>query len=165
MLLKEIFKVIDAFMSCSTGELVKVLVMDGEACNTLVRQAVHGQLVDSRLKDLKWFGKLKFHSIKGFQDLPRCPILAATYEEEYIYLMPGVAHALKNANGQLTSELRVLYFGRYWADPSGTLANAMPLPAFSRLDPMSDRLAALLMSPQFLVGEPVSWPNLHSENQ
>ena len=160
---QEIFRIIDVFMDSSVGSLVKVMVMDGEGCNTLIRQAMFGQLKDPRLDTLAWFSKLKHHTIQATQDLPRFPAKAASWGDEHVYLMPGIAHSLKNANGQLTSELHILYFGRFWADAAPTLANNMPLPAYGRLDPMSDRLAAVLMCPQFLIADPEPWLHVFNE--
>ena len=145
---------VDTFLSHPTGDLCKVLVMDGEGCNMLVRKALHGSLTAKEKRNLasmKWFSKLEHMPLQGLESWPRMPIQAAKIDGQFVYAVPGVAHAQKNANGQLQSEIRVLFFGSYFADASGTLAHSMPLPAFLRSDPMSDRLSSLLNCPLYMI--------------
>ena len=69
----------------------------------------------------------------------------------HIFALCGPAHAMKNATGGLMSSCKVLYYGSLYADPAGALQNGLPVPAFVRKDSMSDRLAALLCNPMFLL--------------
>lgn len=157
-------KILDHFLSQPTGDLVKVFVMDGEGCNSYIRKAVFGELDRKQLDGLNWFSKLQFHELKAMADWPRYPIKAATMEGQYVYALGGVAHATKNAAGQMQSELRVIYCGDFFVDVAGTLQNNMPLPAFSRLDPMSDKLTALLNNPLFYVDQDIAEASIHRVN-
>ena len=87
--------------------------------------------------------------------LPRIPAKRCWLGHEPFFCLPGPLHALKNVAGQASSANRVLYYGRYFADSWGLLQHGLPVPAFCRSDPMSDRL-----SPFFLPRTLVSWANL-----
>ena len=140
-------------MAMPAGELIRVLMFDGEGCNGLVRKVVHGMAdreLTAKLQELRWFSQLRHTSIKGVEDWPSFPIRACKIGDEHVYALCGPAHAIKNSCGQVMSELRVVYFGNFFADAAGTLSHYMPLPAYIRADPMSDRLAALLQCPTFL---------------
>lgn len=151
---------VDYFFSHEPGELVKIVIVDGEGCNGLMKRAIFGQISSAfrkRLDGLQWFSRLKHVSLAGVEDWPRCPIKACKLDDQWIYAMPATAHSQKNSCGQLQSNIRVLYFGNFFADVSGALANSLPVPAFVRRDTMSDRLAALLCNPLFMVCDRDPW--------
>lgn len=133
---------------------VRVFLFDGEAANQVVRSVVHGELdaiFRRKIKDFKFFSRLTWQECPCAQELPRFPIkLCQVDRAEYIHAMPGSAHALKNSAAQICSPRKVVFFGSFMTDCSGGLAFDLPLPAFSRRDPMSDRLCSLLSNPMFL---------------
>eukprot|EP00435_Cladocopium_sp_Y103_P024467 s2243_g6.t1 len=144
---------LDAFM-VRASPFVKMFVFDGESCNNVLRNAIHGTLdatLRRKLLSTEFFSQLNHAGIPGFEALPRLPIKHCTTDSgRSLYALCGAAHAMKNACGQLMSSGRVLFFGRHYADAAGALAHGLPLPAFGRKDAMSDRLCALLCNPLFL---------------
>ena len=62
-------------------------------------------------------------------------------------------HANKNTSGQLCSMLRTCTYGEYWADVTLARSHGLPPAAYSREEPMSDKLNSLLTNPFFLVEE------------
>lgn len=154
---------IDAYMVHAI-QYVKLIVFDAESCNHLVRSCIHGCLeatYQRRLGETQFFQTLRHSKISGLESLPRFPIsICQAQDNECIYALPGPAHAGKNAVGQMQSEGRLLFYGDYMCDSAGTLEYSMPLPAFTRKDAMSDRLAALLSCPLFCVAMKEIWHNL-----
>ena len=151
---EEVFKIIDEMMYHSK-DFVRILVCDGEACNRLVKNAIFGDATpDYRRKilDTKYFSHVHHRKIAGLEGLPRFPLLSATVDGEAMYFLPGTAHACKNAAAQISSSTKIVHFGMHAADASGLLSAGLPLPAYSRKDPMSDRLSSLLANPMYLIG-------------
>lgn len=146
---------VDEVMHQARGHITMV-VCDSESCNHMVLQAIHGSL-DAKLRrkimDTKWFSQLTHRKIPGMDVLPRCPMMLAFDEDRAVYAPGGVAHAVKNSSSQVLTEHKLLYFGVYAADPSGSLQYGMPLPAFCKRDSMSDRLTALLSCPIFYISD------------
>ena len=139
---------------------VKMLVCDGEGCNQSIRAAIHGDMearLRRKLLDTKFFSDIKHRKVPGMECLPRFPIACAFYEESALFAMPGPAHAVKNCAGQICAEGKLVFFGVHFCDAAGTIGNGMPLPAFSRRDPMSDRLTSLLSNPLFLLSDEAPW--------
>ena len=133
---------------------MKLFLFDGEACNQVVRSAIYGDASPQnrrKIFDTKYFSRIQHKKIKGLETLPRFPLLAAYYDDKPVYAMPGPAHACKNSAAQLSSPGKLLFFGSHAADSSGCLEAGLPLPAFSRKDPMSDRLCSLLSNPMYLI--------------
>ena len=48
-------------------------------------------------------------------------------------------------------------WGNMWADPTGCRQNGLPPVAYSRHQPMSDRMNALMNNPFFLVDDAAAW--------
>ena len=92
--------------------------------------------------------------------LPRIPARLCMRDGHPFYCMPGPMHVLKNVGAQAASACRILYYGKYFTDTSGLLRNGLPVPAYTRHDPMSDRLAALMASPFFLPATLAAWQAL-----
>lgn len=131
-----------------------IVIFDGESCNQGIKAAIHGTLDGASRRALEgtsFFEHLQHTQVKGLEDLPHLPIQACTFDGSYIFALPGPAHACKNSAGQVMSECKLLHFGSYAADCAGALSLDMPIPAFCRKDPMSDRLCSLLSNPFFLV--------------
>ena len=145
---------IDELMTNATGDLIKILVFDGEACNGLIRRLVQGvlRLPAEKQRRLKFFAELRFEDLPDVQ-YPRLPVRLCKVAKEYIYAMPGPAHSQKNAVGQIMSHIRVIHCGNYFCDAAGCLPHNLPLPAFRREDPMSDRLSALFNSPLYMISD------------
>lgn len=140
---------IDEFMHYA-AERVRIFVCDSEACNLLVKSAIHGDFDRSvlrKLSETRFFSKLKYKEVPGMEILPNFGIRSCLLDDDPLYCMPGPAHATKNSAAQMMSSTKVLYFGSHFADASGTLTKGMALPAFTRRDPMSDRLCSLLSNP------------------
>lgn len=56
---------------------------------------------------------------------------------------------------------RTLSFGRYFCDHSlAKEEHKMPPQAYSRAEPMSDRLQSILANPYFLVSDAATWLNI-----
>lgn len=145
---------VDAFLEHDVGSLCRVLVSDGEGCNLMIRRAILGQLNAAEMKRverLNWFSRLKHAQVPGVDGWPRFPIKLCTIGNENVYFLSGPAHSIKNSCGQAASSIRVLYCGSYFVDGAGMLENHVPLPAYARVDPMSDRLSALFNCPMFLI--------------
>lgn len=144
---------LDAFMDVA-GSYVRLLVFDGESCNGILKSAIHGNMDlhhRRRLQDTRFFHKVRHGEIPGLESLPRVPMKIAKLDGvDAVYAMPGPAHATKNALAQACSEGKVLFYGKYPCDASGTLEFNVPIPAFCRKDAMSDRLCSLLSCPLFL---------------
>ena len=51
----------------------------------------------------------------------------------------------------MCSHLRTIWYGSFWTDTTGTLAQGMPPMAYSRYNAMSDALQATLMNPWYMV--------------
>ena len=151
----EVVRIMDAFLH-QVGDYFKVLLFDGEGCNTLIRKIVHGVAppeVMIRLDQTFFFKELSHTEIPGLSQLPRCPIRMCLIKDDPFFALTAPQHASKNASAQMMSEIRVLFCGRYAVDATGTLQANMPAPAFSRKDPMSDRLNSLLCNPMFMLRE------------
>lgn len=140
---------IDEFMH-HAAEYVRIFVCDSEACNLLVKSAIHGDLDRSflrKISETRFFSQLKHMEVPGLESLPHFPMRLCLLDGDPLYCMPGPAHATKNSAAQMMSSTKVVYFGTHFADASGTLTKGMALPAFTRRDPMSDRLCSLLSNP------------------
>lgn len=145
---------VDAFMNEEPGKLVRIIILDGEACNGFIRKAIHGTLGRSerrRIQQLSWFSRVQHEELPGVDSWLRFPMFSCKVDSEYIFALSGPAHAQKNALAQCLSPIRTVFCGNLWCDMAGTLECSIPLPAFMQLDPMSDRLAALACCPLFMV--------------
>ena len=146
---------VDHFM-LQAASYVKIFIFDGEGCNSVLRQVVHGTapatLRRRVLNVTQFFSQLRHVDVQGFESLPRIPLMhCLTSTGRALYALCAPAHAMKNAAGQLMSSGRVLFYGEHYADAAGALSNGLPAPAFSRKDAMSDRLCALLCNPMFVL--------------
>lgn len=65
--------------------------------------------------------------------------------------MKTSGHSNKNSGGQMTSYIRTLYYGPFFADLTQARSNGLPPAVLSREEPMSDKAQALLSNPYFLV--------------
>eukprot|EP00435_Cladocopium_sp_Y103_P041609 s486_g11.t1 len=151
---QEVFRMVDHFMQ-QAASYVKVFIFDGEGCNGVLRQVVHGTAsatLKRRVLNTDFFSQLRHVEVQGFECLPRNPLMhCLTGTGRALYALCAPAHAMKNAAGQVMSSGRVLFYGEHYADASGALSNGLPMPAFSRKDAMSDRLCALLCNPMFVI--------------
>ena len=161
---QDILAIIDEFMHYAS-DYVKVIISDGETCNTLLRKVVHGvgRILPEhkkRLSKLKFFSLVRHHQIAGVEALPRFPMQMCCIRDRTLFVMGATAHCLKNSSAQAMASHRVLMFGKFFCDASPCLRHALPVPAFARKDPMSDRLNALLCSPLFMISQKVLFGNL-----
>ena len=145
-------------MAESLGEMCCCMVMDAEGCNTWVLRILHGNMppdLERKVQGLRFFSRLE-HKALPLQ-WPRVPLKMCLLDGEPFFGVIGPAHTMKNSAGQLQSVVRMLHFGRYFADASGTLPHGCPWPAYQRADAMSDRLCSLLCGPQFLISPVATW--------
>jgi hypothetical protein len=157
---KEVFRMLDAFAD-RASEYCKLFICDGEACNSILKSAICGQLspeLKRKMFQTKFFSRLRHVPIQGLEELPHFPIRSCFLDDgDPIFCMPGSAHAVKNAAGQVCSETKVPYFGRHFCDATGALEFSLPIPAYVRKDGMSDRLSSLLANPFFLMRLRDNW--------
>ena len=156
---EEILLMLDAFMQ-HASEYVRIFICDSEACNLMLKALIHGTVESSmkrKIAETRFFSRIRYCEVPGLSDLPSFPMRLCQFDGDFLYCMPGAAHAAKNSCAQLMAPHKLLHFGAYFADASGTLLNDMPLPAFCRRDPMSDRLASLLACPFYMVGRGEPW--------
>lgn len=147
---------LDEFAARSS-EFCKIFICDGEACNSMLKLAIFGQMDPAqrrRMFDMKFFSRLKHQDIAGLEEVPNLPIKVCFVDEDPVFCLTGPAHAIKNAVGQVCSETKVLHFGRHFCDATGCLEYNMPIPSYTRKDSMSDRLASLFGNPFFLIQSP-----------
>lgn len=152
-MVQELLRIVDEVMF-QAADFVQMFIFDGETCHQIIRSAVHGDAnlaIKRQLMETKFFSKIRYRPIEGLESLPRIPLKIAFVDGHPLWALPGPAHALKNAAAQLCAEGKVLQFGLYFADASGALSGGLPLPAFTRKDPMSDRLCSLLSNPLYLI--------------
>lgn len=137
-------------------DYVRLIVCDGQGCHGLLRNAIWGNLDPAfrrKIMDTSWFSLLRHKELPGLEDIPNFPFKLCMLGDNPVYCLAGPAHAAKNAAGQALSPAKVLYYGVHFCDPAATLQNSMPVPAYCRKDPMSDRLCSLLSSPWFLISQ------------
>ena len=133
---EEVFRIIDCVLNYA-AEHVRMIICDGEGCNSLIKNVIQGCLAPEhrrRLHTLPFLSNVSYRDVEGLGELPRgCPKLCLV-NGRLLYGLPAAAHACKNASAQLLAEGKVLYFGKYWADPTGALEYSLPVPAYSRKD-------------------------------
>ena len=132
--------------------LLRMLTLDGEGCHQLILKSVFGNLSEAErgiASETPFFRDLRHRPLPS-SCLPRVPMMCCLHRDEEIFAMPGVLHVIKNASSQACSPGKVLFFGRYICDAVGLLGAGVPVPAYTRRDPMSDRHNALLNNPFFL---------------
>lgn len=77
-----------------------------------------------------------------------------------LHSIPG--HASKNAAGQLTSAVRTVQVGKYFADTSASHRRfGLPPAVYRRAEAMSDSVNACFWNPYYLIESPVSRLNMH----
>ena len=132
------------------------------SCWTILKCIIHGQVDGSlrrKLAETVFFKDVKHEKVPGLEGI-RFPLRICKVKGRVLYLLPGPAHAVKNAAAQVASESKVLYFGQHMADPTGAVTNGMPIPAYGRKDAMSDRLCSLFSNPLFLLQD-VTWHRMN----
>ncbi|CAK9028794.1 Uncharacterized protein SCF082_LOCUS18513, partial [Durusdinium trenchii] len=154
---KAVLRIVDAFM-IQAHHFVRALVFDGATQHQALRRICYGNLTEQDkqlLQDpaLRFFSRLA-HTPLPEHDLPRLPIRVPSFEGEPFFCLGGPCHATKNTGGQVTSPCRTVHMGRYWVDMSGALLLGLPGTAYTRKDPQSDALHALLCSPWFYTATP-----------
>lgn len=136
------------------SDFCQIFISDNESCNQILKAAIWGELspeLKRKMFDTKWFCKLKHSNIQGLEILPHMPLRLCTVNEEPIFAMTGPAHSEKNAFTQIAVDCRTVHCGRHFVDATGCLEHQLPIPAYVRKDPQSDRLCSLLASPFFMV--------------
>lgn len=63
---------------------------------------------------------------------------------------------MKNCGGQLTSFIRTLYYGSYWADQTMSRQYGLPPAILGRESPQSDKAQAIFHNPFYLVMDVVT---------
>lgn len=133
---EEVFRIIDKVLDY-VSEHVQLIICDGEGCNNLIKNLIHGCLAPAFRRKLHLLPLLKnvsYRDVEGLAELPFSPPKLCFVNGRLLYGLPGPAHASKNASAQLLSEGKVLYYGKYFADASGALEYNLPIPAYSRKD-------------------------------
>lgn len=133
---QEVFRIIDKVLDYMS-EHVQLIICDGEGCNNLIKNLIHGSLAPEyrrKLHSLPLLQNVSYREVEGLSELPFSPPKLCFVKGRLMYGLPAPAHASKNASAQLLSESKVLYFGKYFADPSGALEYNLPIPAYSRKD-------------------------------
>ncbi|CAJ1436028.1 unnamed protein product [Effrenium voratum] len=105
---------------------------------------------DPDLQSLKFWPRIQYIPLPR-HEVPGLDYKAAFVGGHFVIPFAGVAHAQKNAAGQMRSALRTIYVGRYWVDTSACLQFGCPPAAWTGEDLQSDAQAACLMSPVFMV--------------
>lgn len=151
----EVFRIIDLVLSY-VSEHVRVVICDGEGCNNHIKQVIQGTLPPDLRRKMHGFQLLKnvcYKEIEALSSVPGLRPKLCYIHGNLMYGLPAPAHSAKNSSAQLLSESKLLYYGMYFADPTGCLEYNMPVPAYTRKDAMSDRLNSLLTCPLFMLPE------------
>ena len=95
---------------------------------------------------------------------PNFPYRLTYFRGEVFWCMIAVAHSQKNLVNQLRSSRKTVYFFGHWVDLAGCLEQGLEPSSFTGTDLMSDRQAANVLNPYFLINESkssvdVPWTN------
>lgn len=94
---------LDAFMQ-HASDYVRIFICDSEACNLMLKALIHGTLDNSmkrKIAETRFFSRLRYSEVPGLSVLPSFPMLLCKLEGDFLYCMPGAAHAAKNSCTQL----------------------------------------------------------------
>lgn len=130
------FRIIDHVLTF-VADHVRLVICDGEGCNNLIKHVIQGCLAPEfrrKIPSLSYMKNVTYKEVAGLGELPRPTLKLCLVNGRLLYGLPAPAHAAKNASAQLLAEGKVLYFGKFFADPTGGLEYSLPVPAYSRKD-------------------------------
>eukprot|EP00435_Cladocopium_sp_Y103_P000434 s270_g1.t1 len=133
---EEVFRIIDLVLNY-VSEHVRVVICDGEGCNNHIKQVLQGTLPPELRRKMHGFKSLKnivYKEIDALSSVPGLRPKLCYVNGNLMYGLPAPAHSAKNSSAQLLTESKLLYYGKFFADPSGCLEYSLPLPAYTRKD-------------------------------